>query len=62
MRATAWWRPERSDADELLVQRVLAELPAALQGDFFAVPLAKDNRWGPRRRFERMDGALVVGR
>ncbi len=61
VRATAWWRPERSDADELLVQRVVAELPAALQGDFFAVPLAKDNRW-LRRRFEKMDGALVVGR
>lgn len=60
VRATAWWRPERSDADELLVQRVAAELPAALRGDFFTVPLAKDNRW-LRRRLEQMDGALVLG-
>ena len=59
VRATSWWRPERSDADARLVQRVVAEL--ALPGDFFAVPLAKSNRW-LLRRLEQMDGARVLGR
>jgi tetratricopeptide (TPR) repeat protein len=59
VRATAWWRPERSDADAQLAQRVSAEL--ALPGEFLAVSLAKSNRW-LRRRLEQVDGALVLGR
>jgi Zn-dependent protease with chaperone function len=58
-RATTWWRPERSDADAQLAQRVAAEL--ALPGEFLAVSLAKSNRW-LRRRLEQVDGALVFGR
>jgi Zn-dependent protease with chaperone function len=58
VRASRWWRPERSDADARLALRVARE--AALSGEFFTVPLAK-NTW-LRKRLQRIDGALVYGR
>ena len=58
VRATKWWRPESSDADARLAQRLAAEL--ALPGEFLAVSLAKSNRW-LRRRLEQIDDALVFG-
>jgi Zn-dependent protease with chaperone function len=58
VRASSWWRPERSDADARLAARVTAA--AALPGEFFTVPLG-GNRW-LRRRLDRIDGALISGR
>jgi Zn-dependent protease with chaperone function len=58
VRASCWWRPESKNADAQLAVRVAGE--AALPGEFFAVPLAK-NKW-LRKRLDRIDGALVYGR
>jgi tetratricopeptide (TPR) repeat protein len=58
VRASSWWRPERSDADAQLAERVVVD--AALPGDFFAIPLGS-NRW-LRRRLDSIDGALIYGR
>jgi hypothetical protein len=58
VRASSWWRPERSDADARLAARVTAA--AALPGEFFTVALG-GHRW-LRRRLDRIDGALIYGR